>query len=186
MRCLKIVGKLKLWKRNFKDVFASKLSLSSVAANAHARAPICANVVLNLAPLKKINSSTSLPFFLGRLCSFCSCVGHSLPISFAWMSVSLSGWLFFFFFRRGVSNGLCSLAFFPGSWSPHQVPLPLCLPLPSFASITVSPHWTSSVFQPRIGREAALQSRCVVRSGVTWYRNVTASTEFNKVHPVIT
>ena len=83
MRCLKIVGKLKLWKRNFKDVFASKLSLSSVAANAHARAPICANVVLNLAPLKKINSSTSLPFFLGRLCSFCSCVGHSLPISFA-------------------------------------------------------------------------------------------------------
>lgn len=54
MRCLKIVGKLKLWKRNFKDVFASKLSLSSVAANAHARAPTCANVVLTLAPLKKL------------------------------------------------------------------------------------------------------------------------------------
>ena len=155
MRCLKIVGKLKLWKRNFKDVFASKLGKFSCSKHTCACAHMCGRCFKS-STVKK-NQFFDFPPFISWPSLF-----------FLWLRGSLSSYLlclnvyftlrvtFLLHFLGGGSNGLCPLAFFPGSQSTHQVPLPPCLPLPSFARITVSPPWTRSVFQPRIGREAAL------------------------------
>lgn len=80
MRCLKIVGKLKLWKRNFKDVFASKLGKFSCSKHTCACAHMCGRCFKS-STVKK-NQFFDFPPFLSWPSLF-----------FLWLRGSLSSYL---------------------------------------------------------------------------------------------
>lgn len=130
-------------------------------AQAHACAPSHAVVVLNLALLKKkISSSASRPFFLRPLCAFCSCVGPSLFVS------PLPGCLFYSQGDLFSVRWTLPTLIFLGSRVVIKFTCRCVFPFPHLPVLQLPPTWARSVFQPRMVREAALQNRCRVRSGV--------------------